>query len=55
MKQLLDDREKKQWRVSLLGRDIKLREQAERLAKFVLWSDPLVKSALSIQPHAALA
>ena len=55
VKQLLEDREKKQWRVSLLGRDIKLREQAERLAKFVLWSDPLVKSALSSQPYAALA
>ncbi|KAB5518246.1 hypothetical protein GE09DRAFT_1294182 [Coniochaeta sp. 2T2.1] len=28
---------------------------AERLAKFVLWSDPTVKNALSGQPHAALA
>lgn len=31
------------------------REQVERLAKFVLWSDEIVKSALSAQPYAALA
>jgi hypothetical protein len=55
VKQLLEDREKKQWRVSLLGRDIKMREQAEKLAKFLLWSDPIVKAALSAQPYAALA
>ncbi|KAK3334654.1 hypothetical protein B0H65DRAFT_561698 [Neurospora tetraspora] len=53
--QLLEDREKKQWQVSLLGRDIKIREQAEKLAKFLLWSDPIVKDALSAQPYAALA
>ncbi|KAF7176013.1 hypothetical protein CNMCM7691_001188 [Aspergillus felis] len=39
VKQLLDDREKKQWRVSLLGKE----------------SDPVVKNALSAQPYAALA
>ncbi|KAB5566911.1 hypothetical protein GE09DRAFT_1284618 [Coniochaeta sp. 2T2.1] len=55
VRQLLEDREKKQWRVSLLGRDIKIREQAEKLAKFLLWSDPIVKDALSAQPYAALA
>jgi ankyrin repeat domain-containing protein 50 len=43
---LWEDREKKQWRVSLLGKDIKIREQAERLAKFLLWSDPIVQSAV---------
>ncbi|KAK3947728.1 ankyrin repeat-containing domain protein [Pseudoneurospora amorphoporcata] len=53
--QLLEDREKKQWQVSLLGRDIKIREQTEKLAKFLLWSDPIVKNALSAQPYAALA
>jgi hypothetical protein len=52
---LWEDREKKQWRVSLLGKDIKIREQAERLAKFLLWSDPIVKNAVSAQPYAALA
>ncbi|GAP91555.2 putative ankyrin repeat-containing domain [Rosellinia necatrix] len=55
MEQLLEHREKKQWRVSLLGRDIKIREQVEKLAKFLVWSDSVVKNALSAQPHAALA
>jgi hypothetical protein len=55
VRQLLKDREKKQWRVPLLGRDIKIREQAERLAKSLLWSDSIVKNALSAQPYAALA
>lgn len=55
VQQLLDDREKKQWRVSLLGKEVKIRAQAEKLAKFLLWSDPLVKTALNTQPYAALA
>jgi hypothetical protein len=52
---LLEDREEKQWCVSLLGKDVKIREQAEKLTKFLLWSDPIVKSAVSAQPYAALA
>lgn len=52
---LIEVRNGKQWRVSLLGNDVKIREQVERLAKFLLWSDPVVKQALSIQPYAALA
>ena len=52
---LFEVREKKQWRVSLLGTDVKIREQVEKLAKFLLWSDPIVKNALSAQPYAALA
>lgn len=55
VKRLLEDREEKQWQVPLLGKNIKIREQVERLAKFVLWSDEIVKSALSAQPYAALA
>jgi hypothetical protein len=55
VKTLLEDREKKAWRVSILGKDIKIRKQAERLAKFLLWSDPIVQKALSAQPYAALA
>lgn len=55
VKRLLEDRGKKEWQVSLLGKDIKIREQVERLAKVVLWSDEIVKSALSAQPYAALA
>lgn len=55
VKRLLHDREMKQWRVSLFGRDVKVRKQAEKLAKFLLWSDDIVKSAVSAQPYAALA
>ncbi|KAM7219973.1 hypothetical protein V8F06_004659 [Rhypophila decipiens] len=52
---LLEDRNKKQWRVSLLGKDVLVREQVERLVKFFLWSDGFVKQAMSAQPYAALA
>jgi ankyrin repeat domain-containing protein 50 len=55
VKKLSEDREQKQWRVSLLDHDIKIRTQVERLTKFLLWSDPIVKTAISAQPHAALA
>lgn len=51
----IEDREKKKWHFSLLGKDIEVRKQVERLAKFLLWSDPIVKSAVSTQPYAALA
>jgi hypothetical protein len=53
--QLLDDREKKQYRVPLLKKDVKIRDQVEKVARFVLWFDPIVKSAVSTQPYAALA
>lgn len=55
VERLLDNREKEQWRVSLMGKEVKIRQQAERLVKFLLWSDKLVKDALSTQPYAALA
>lgn len=53
--ELLETREKKQWRVSILGNDVKIREQAEKLAKFLQWADQVVKTAASAQPYAALA
>jgi hypothetical protein len=52
---LLKDREEKQLRVSILGHDIRIRAQVERLAKLLLWADPIVKTAVSTQPYAALA
>lgn len=55
LKKLLEDREKKQLRISFLSRNIKIRTQVERLTKFLQWSDPFVKNALSTQPYAALA
>jgi hypothetical protein len=53
--QLLEVRKKKQWHISLLGKNINIREQSEKLGKFLLWSDGLVKSTVSFQPYAALA
>ena len=55
VERLLENREKKQWQVSLLGKQVKIREQSEKLAKFLLWSSPIVQSAVSTQPYAALA
>ncbi|KAK2052645.1 hypothetical protein LY76DRAFT_555348 [Colletotrichum caudatum] len=52
---LLKERESKQWSVSLFDHDIKLRDQAEKLAKLLIWSDGIVKAAVSTQPCAALA
>lgn len=55
VKKLHHHREQRQWKIPLAGKDIKIREQAEKFAKFLLWSDPIVKDALSAQPYAALA
>jgi hypothetical protein len=51
----IKNREEKRWIVPLLGTDIEVRKQAERLAKLLLWSELIVKSAVSNQPYAALA
>ena len=55
MNRLLKDREDKQWHISLLGKHVRVREQTEKLVKFLLWTDPIVKNAISAQPYAALA
>lgn len=55
VQRLLEDREAKQWRIPLQNRDIKIRAQGEKLAKFFLWSSPIVEKAVSAQPYAALA
>jgi hypothetical protein len=52
---LLKDREERQWRIPFPGKDINIRTQVEKLARFLLWSDPIVKQAASLEPHAALA
>ncbi|KAJ5372585.1 hypothetical protein N7517_004591 [Penicillium concentricum] len=53
--QLLEDRQKKQWRLPLLGDNVIIRKQVEKLTKVLLWSDPVIKRAVSFQPYAALA
>ena len=55
LSKLLADREKKQWKFSVLGHDVKIRAQIMRLTNVLKWSDQLVKDAVSTQPYAALA
>jgi hypothetical protein len=55
VRQLLKHREETQFLVFLLGKPVEVRKQAEKLVKFLLWTEPIVKNALSAQPHAALA
>ncbi|KKO97167.1 hypothetical protein THAR02_10726 [Trichoderma harzianum] len=55
VKRTIEDEEKKSWRVSLFGADYEVRIQVERLIKFLLWSDSIVKVAMSSQPYSSLA
>lgn len=55
VKGLQDDRENKQWKVSIRGKDHKVRDQLEKLVKLLTLSDSVIKQALSAQPYAALA
>ncbi|KAJ5663393.1 hypothetical protein N7507_004124 [Penicillium longicatenatum] len=55
VKKLLADREQRQWRLTIHDHDIKVKSQVEKLLRFLAWSDPIVKSAVSAQPYAALA
>ncbi|KAJ5986480.1 hypothetical protein N7451_010845 [Penicillium sp. IBT 35674x] len=55
VKKLLADREQGQWKVTINDHDINVRSQVEKLLRFLAWSDPIVKNAVSTQPYAALA
>ncbi|KAJ5797520.1 uncharacterized protein N7503_006816 [Penicillium pulvis] len=52
---LLADREQKQWKFHIRNHSISVREQIEKLGRFLLWSDSVVQTAVSTQPLAALA
>lgn len=52
---LLAAREKCQWSIKLGGKSVKVKDQVETLAKLLVWSDKIIKDALSAQPYAALA
>ena len=52
--QLLNDRDNRQWQIPF-GDSVRIREQVEKLTKFLLWTEPIVKEAVSAQPYAALA
>ena len=51
----LRDREADQWVVNLGKKPVNVREQGEKVIKFILWSNDIVSQALSAQPYAALA
>ena len=53
--ELVTYREKKQWHFNIFGETVKVREQVENLLKFLVWSDDIVKDAVSSQPYLALA
>ena len=57
IKQRMLDREEKQWALRLRKRQpsTPVREQGEKIIKFVLWSKDFVSAAVSTQPYAALA
>ena len=51
----LQDREKKRLVIHLGEKPIKLREQGEKVIRFILWSNKFISAAASAQPYAALA
>ena len=55
VKSKTEDRESKQLLIRIGGESIKVREQCDKIFKFILWSSKFVSPALSAQPYAALA
>ncbi|KAJ2975567.1 hypothetical protein NQ176_g5452 [Zarea fungicola] len=55
VQQLQKDREGKQWKLSFRGKEHKIRDQVEKLAKLFVFCDAVIKQAVSAQPYAALA
>lgn len=53
--QKLHDNETKKLVFNLGSESIKVREQGERIIKFILWSNDFISTAVSAQPYAALA
>ena len=51
----LQEREADQWVINLGKKPVKVREQGEKVIKFIIWSKDIVSEALSAQPYAALA
>ena len=55
VKSKLEDREADQLVINLGKKPVKVREQGEKVVKFIIWSKDIVSQALSAQPYAALA
>lgn len=55
IQQKLQDKEVKKWVFHLGSESIKVREQGEKIIKFILWSNRFISAAVSARPYAALA
>ena len=55
VKSKLEDREASHLVIKLGQQPVKVREQGEKVIKFILWSNDIISQALSAQPYAALA
>ncbi|RMZ76840.1 hypothetical protein DV738_g4654, partial [Chaetothyriales sp. CBS 135597] len=51
----LDGRVAEQWMVHVMDKDVRIRQMAENIFKFLIWSKDLVSTSLTGQPHLALA
>lgn len=55
VKAQLHDRETKQLVMNLGNHSVKVREQGEKVIRFIMWSKDIVAQAVTAQPYAALA
>ena len=51
----LEEQDGKQLIVTILNKRIKVREKAEKVVKFIMWSKDVIGAAASLEPHAAIA
>lgn len=55
IKSKFKDREDERWVVSIGKAQVHVREQSEKVAKFILWSNKIISPVLSSHPYTALA
>lgn len=55
LQNLQEERKTKQWKFTIRSKDHKIKDQLEKLVKFVSLADGIIKQAVSAQPYAALA
>ena len=51
----LEEHDSKQLIVTILNKRIKVREQGEKVVKFIMWSKDVIGAAAVLEPHAAIA
>lgn len=55
VKNLQNEHKKKEWKLALQGKQVRIREPIEKMIKFVIWAAPIIQQAVSNEPHIALA